>query len=99
MLTTGETRHVPGEPEAALFAELFDTRVRYTGISFVYQFSGIFASGLTPMIATALVPLGGNQPWLIGWYSLGVGLISGLSAWLIHNNGTQPTALAAAATT
>ena len=36
-------------PEAALFSELFDTRVRYTGISFVYQFSGIFASGLTPI--------------------------------------------------
>jgi MHS family shikimate/dehydroshikimate transporter-like MFS transporter len=34
-------------PQAALFSELFDTRVRYTGISFVYQFSGIFASGLT----------------------------------------------------
>ncbi|NUO85801.1 MAG: MHS family MFS transporter, partial [Cupriavidus sp.] len=27
-------------PEAALFCELFDARVRYTGISFVYQFSG-----------------------------------------------------------
>src|SRR5690606_16866774 len=40
-------------PEAALFCELFDTDVRYTGISFVYQFSGIFASGITPMIATA----------------------------------------------
>ena len=27
-------------PQAALFSELFDTRVRYTGTSFVYQFSG-----------------------------------------------------------
>ena len=52
-------------PEAALFSELFDTRVRYTGISFVYQFSGIFASGLTPIIATALLPAGGGRPWLI----------------------------------
>ena len=57
-------------PEAALFSELFDTRVRYTGISFVYQFSGIFASGLTPIIATALLPLGGGQPWLICLYIL-----------------------------
>lgn len=84
-------------PEAALFAELFDTRVRYTGISFVYQFSGIFASGLTPIIATALFPLGGNEPWLICWYSLIVGLISGLSAYLIHSNGRQPVAAPAAA--
>jgi MFS transporter, MHS family, shikimate and dehydroshikimate transport protein len=66
-------------PEAALFSELFDTRVRYTGISFVYQFSGIFASGLTPIIATALLPVGGNQPWLICLYVLVVSIISALS--------------------
>jgi MHS family shikimate/dehydroshikimate transporter-like MFS transporter len=68
-------------PEAALFSELFDTRVRYTGISFVYQFSGIFASGLTPIIATALLPLGGGQPWLICGYVLVVSVISALSAF------------------
>jgi len=68
-------------PEAALFSELFDTRVRYTGISFVYQFSGIFASGLTPIIATALLPLGGNQPWLICLYVLAVSIVSALSVW------------------
>ena len=48
-------------PEAALFCELFDARVRYTGISFVYQFSGIFASGITPIIATALIAQGRRQ--------------------------------------
>jgi MFS transporter, MHS family, shikimate and dehydroshikimate transport protein len=68
-------------PEAALFSELFDTRVRYTGISFVYQFSGIFASGLTPIIATALLPLGGNKPWLICIYVLVVSVISALSVY------------------
>jgi MFS transporter, MHS family, shikimate and dehydroshikimate transport protein len=68
-------------PEAALFSELFDTRVRYTGISFVYQFSGIFASGLTPIIATALLPLGGGQPWLICLYILVVSAISALSVY------------------
>jgi len=68
-------------PEAALFSELFDTRVRYTGISFVYQFSGIFASGLTPIIATALLPLGGNKPWLICGYVLIVSVISALSVY------------------
>jgi MFS transporter, MHS family, shikimate and dehydroshikimate transport protein len=63
-------------PQAALFSELFDTRVRYTGISFVYQFSGIYASGLTPIIATALLPAGGNKPWLICGYVLLVSIIS-----------------------
>ena len=71
-------------PEAALFSELFPTRVRYTGISFVYQFSGIFASGLTPIVATALLKYSGaNQPWLICAYCAASGLVSALSAaWI-----------------
>jgi MFS transporter, MHS family, shikimate and dehydroshikimate transport protein len=68
-------------PQAALFSELFDTRVRYSGISFVYQFSGIFASGLTPIIATALLAWSGGQPWLICVYVLVVSLISALSVY------------------
>jgi len=42
--------------------------VRYTGISFVYQFSGIFASGITPIVATALLKSGGGEPWQICMY-------------------------------
>ena len=68
-------------PQAALFSELFDTRVRYTGISFVYQFSGIYASGLTPIIATALLPMGGGKPWLICLYVLAVSIVSALSVF------------------
>lgn len=68
-------------PEAALFSELFDTRVRYSGVSFVYQFSGIFASGLTPIIATGLLAKGGNEPWLICIYILIVSLISAVSVF------------------
>lgn len=70
-------------PEAALFCDLFDARVRYTGISFVYQFSGIFASGITPIIATALLKSGGGEPWQICAYVLFAGLVSALCAWLI----------------
>jgi hypothetical protein len=59
--------------------------VRYTGISFVYQFSAIFASGLTPIIATSLLPLGGNKPWLICLYILAVSLISALSVFAMSD--------------
>ncbi|BAN26147.1 MFS transporter [Caballeronia insecticola] len=67
-------------PEAALFAELFDANVRYSGISFVYQFSGIFASGISPIIATWLLQRNGGDPWMIASYCLGAGIISALSA-------------------
>src|SRR5258708_2575118 len=70
-------------PQAALFAELFDTRVRYSGISFVYQFSGIFASGMTPLIATELLRLDDKQPWYICLYVLMVSIVSALSVFFI----------------
>jgi MFS family permease len=83
-------------PEAALFSELFDARVRYTGISFVYQFSGIFASGLTPIIATALLQKGGGQPWLIAGYMMIVGLISAGCTYALRETSRDDLALSSA---
>ncbi|GAC1327453.1 MAG: MFS transporter [Collimonas sp.] len=77
-------------PEAALFCDLFDAKVRYTGISFVYQFSGIFASGLTPIIATYLLQTGSGQPWHIVGYIVFSGLVSAIAAFLI-GKGRSPT--------
>jgi MFS family permease len=69
--------------EATLFSEIFDTRVRYSGMSFVYQMSGIFASGLTPIIATYLLTANGNKPWLIAGYIAIVSVISAICASLL----------------
>lgn len=71
-------------PEAALFSDLFDVKVRYTGISFVYQFSGIFASGITPIIATYLIDFGDGTPWLLAGYVVFAALVSMVSAMLIR---------------
>ncbi len=73
-------------PEAALFSDLFDARVRYTGISFVYQFSGIFASGLTPVFATYFLQLNNGQPWYLCAYVIFAALISMISALLIKQS-------------
>ncbi|MEI2734996.1 MAG: MFS transporter [Rhodoblastus sp.] len=70
-------------PEAALFADLFDPRVRYSGISFVYQFSGIFASGITPIIATYLLEANGKQPWYLVGYVVFAALVSMICALAI----------------
>lgn len=68
---------------ASLFSDSFDATVRYSSISFVYQFSGIFASGLTPMIATMLVQMNDSQPWYLCGYLLVAGIISMLSTiWI-----------------
>jgi len=87
-------------PEAALFCDLFRPQVRYTGISFVYQFSGIFASGLTPIIATALIQsYGPNGGWAIAAYCAFAGLVSALSAmWIASLARKRPAEERVAAT-
>jgi MFS transporter, MHS family, shikimate and dehydroshikimate transport protein len=45
--------------QGSFYAELFGTRVRYSGASFSYQVSGIFGGALAPIIAAILFPIGG----------------------------------------
>ena len=61
-------------PQAAYFAELFGTRVRYSGASLGYQLASVFAGGFAPLIATALLAAGGWE--LVALYVVGMGLIS-----------------------
>ncbi len=68
---------------SSFWAEQFDTRVRYSGVSFAYQFSGIFASGLTPLVATALLAAGGGRPWFLGAYMMGAALITVISIFAL----------------
>ncbi len=79
-------------PEAALFSELFDPHVRYTGISFVYQFSGIFASGLTPIIATALLRVDGGRPWMACGYVVFASLVSAICVSCVGRVARRTTA-------
>ncbi|EHI12343.1 MFS transporter [Mycolicibacterium thermoresistibile] len=62
--------------QGTLYASLFPARIRYTGLSTVYQLSGIFASGVTPMILTALIAAAGGAPWLACGYLVATALIS-----------------------
>jgi metabolite-proton symporter len=45
-------------PQAAFLSELFGTRVRYSGASLGAQLSSVIGGGLSPFIATALLPYG-----------------------------------------
>ena len=78
-------------PEAALFVELFVARVPYSGIWFVYQFSGIFASGITPIIAAALLAQGGGQPWLICAYVMFAAVVSAVCALSMNREAAGDT--------
>jgi MFS family permease len=42
-------------PQASFIAEMFPTRVRYTGASMGYQLAGILGGALAPIISVALL--------------------------------------------
>jgi MHS family shikimate/dehydroshikimate transporter-like MFS transporter len=55
-------------PMSAYFAELFGTRVRYSGVSIGYQLASIIGGGLGPLIATYLVAAAGGSFWpVVAW--------------------------------
>jgi metabolite-proton symporter len=71
-------------PQPSLYSELFPTRIRYSGISLVYQLSGIVASGLTPLILTYLLSAAGGEISMITAYIVAVGAISAVSTLAIR---------------
>ena len=70
--------------QGTLYASLFPARIRYTGLSTVYQLSGVYASGLTPLILTALIAAAGGSPWLACGYLVATALVSVVATWLLR---------------
>jgi len=66
-------------PQAAFLAEMFPTRIRYSGVSLSYQVTSIFAGSLAPLIAAALLAAtGSGTPVAI--YVAGAALLTGIAA-------------------
>ena len=63
-------------PMGALLPELFPTNVRYTGSAIAYNVSSILGAALAPIIAVALWKVGGGNPWLVGVYLSGAGVLT-----------------------
>lgn len=69
-------------PQAAYFSELFSTGVRYSGASISYSLGSVFGGGFSPLIATALLAVGGGSPWLIIIYFCLLSAITAICAYL-----------------
>ena len=63
-------------PQAAFLAELFGTRVRYTGASLGYQLAAPLSGGAAPLVAAALLAWSGGAPWPVGVYLVGMALVT-----------------------
>src|SRR3984893_14225398 len=74
-------------PQAALIAESFSPRLRYSGASLGYQLASIIAGGPSPFIATALfATFASSLP--IAFYMLGCGVIGLIAVSMLtgHTN-------------
>jgi MFS transporter, MHS family, shikimate and dehydroshikimate transport protein len=69
-------------PQAALFAEMFSARVRYSGASIGYQGASVFAGGLAPIIMVWLLDTTGTS-LSVSFYLLAMCAITFFSVYLI----------------
>ena len=70
-------------PQAGMFCQLFPTGVRYTGISLIYQIGAIFSVSLTPVVATWLLSVNDNKPWMVAGYVALAGVVSAICVALL----------------
>ncbi|MFC5138924.1 MFS transporter [Actinomycetospora rhizophila] len=86
-------------PQPAWFSELFEPEVRYSGASIGAQGASVFAGGLAPVIATALLDATGGWGWIAVYMSAMVliTIVAALFSPDPYRTSTQRTAEAVAA--
>jgi MFS family permease len=76
-------------PQAALIAELFPGRVRYSGASLGYQLASVIAGGPAPLIATWLFAVFGS-PYAMAFYILACAIVSLIATALMRDYTGKP---------
>lgn len=79
-----------------MFSEIFDAKVRYTGVTLGYQIGAALAGGTAPLVATALLARFDNSYVPVAIYIIFTALISIVSIWAVKDlkqqQAAQPTA-------
>lgn len=79
-----------------MFSEIFDAKVRYTGVTLGYQIGAALAGGTAPLVATFLLATFDNSYVPVALYIILTAVISLLSIWAVKDLSgkqaqTQPT--------
>ncbi|MBV8574889.1 MAG: MHS family MFS transporter [Acetobacteraceae bacterium] len=76
-------------PQAALIAECFPGRLRYSGASIGYQLASVIAGGPAPLIVAYLLAEY-RSGWVIAWFILACCIISLIATGLLPDNTNKP---------
>jgi MFS family permease len=72
-------------PQGALFAGLFGTRVRYSGVGIAHQIGALVGGGITPVLSALLLARSGGSPWMVALLITVFALVAGIAARAMRN--------------
>jgi MFS transporter, MHS family, shikimate and dehydroshikimate transport protein len=68
-------------PQAAYFAELFSTRLRYSGFAFARELGSVLAGGPAPFVSAALVGWASGAIWPVGVYVIVLAVLTAIAVY------------------
>jgi metabolite-proton symporter len=68
--------------QSAWLAEMFPSRVRYTGFSLAREVTSPISGGIAPIVAVALLAAGGGSPTFVAWYVIALAAITAFSVFM-----------------
>jgi MFS transporter, MHS family, shikimate and dehydroshikimate transport protein len=78
--------------QSGFMSELYDVRLRYTGVTFSREISGAVIGGTLPFVAAALTGATGGNYWPVALYCAVLSLIAGLGMYLLPETRGTVTA-------
>ncbi|MFJ7939200.1 MFS transporter [Peribacillus sp. NPDC096622] len=72
-----------------MFSEIFDARIRYTGITLGYQIGAALAGGTAPLVATALLNRFNNSYVPVAIYIIFASVLSLAAIWAVTDRSNQ----------
>jgi hypothetical protein len=71
-------------PEGSFFAELFETRVRFSGVSVGKQIGTVLGGGLAPLIGTSLVAWSHGSTLPVVFYFVALAVFAFVATLMAH---------------
>ncbi len=81
-IVSGVAKTLMTSAQSPWLAEMFPSRVRYTGFALAREITSPISGGIAPMIATALLALGKGSPNLVSLYVVTLSVITGIAVLL-----------------